>query len=469
MRASVPTPSQLGDELKQARLPDRRLKRRLGLLVESVAESPSSTLPTLCQTDAELEGAYRFLSNPRVQWRHVLAPHFQASAVRAKTAKALVVVHDSSMFHFGGKRQGLGRLDQSDGFLGHFSLSVDVDRLPFGLLSAEVIIRRAPNKAAPARRTKESQRWWRNIVASQRRLGAEGHRAIHAADREAASFEILSKMKRSGFRFVIRTQGNKLVDVPSLTDGTQLKMDECMAHREGRAFREVPLSARENRHAILAKTFPSRDARMASLRIRATQVTLRRPATAPPLAPETLNLNLVEVFEPQPPTGEEPIQWLLLTTEDIKSLEQLTAIVDIYRARWTIEEYFKALKTGCSYQERQLESAHALLNTLAVLAPVAWRLLLLRTVARTTPTAPATRLFSNDELSLLRTLSRRVALSDEPTIHQALLAIAGIGGHLKRNGDPGWLTLSRGYSTFLTAQLGWLAARRDSLNARSEM
>jgi IS4 transposase len=243
-----------------------------------------------------------------------------------------------------------------------------------------------------------------------------------------------------------------------------------MAHREGRVFREVPLSARDNSHNVLvAEIFPSRDARMASLRIRATQVILRRPSSAATSLPDTLKLNLVDVFEPEPPAGEEPIQWLLLTTEKIDSKDELAAIVDAYRARWTIEEYFKALKTGCAYQARQLESAHALFNTLAVFAPIAWRLLLLRSAARRAPAEPADKLFTTDELVLLRSLSKRVHLSESPTVHDALLAVAGIGGHLKRNGPPGWLTLARGYSTFLTAQLGWLAARQHSPPTRGAL
>ena len=126
--------------------------------------------------------------------------------------------------------------------------------------------------------------------------------------------------------------------------------------------------------------------------------------------------------------------------------------------RW-VREFFKSLKTGCAYEKRQLETQHALLNALAVLAPIVWRLLVLRQLARERPEAPASHLLTIEELKLLRALSKRVKLPDEPTLQDAMLAIAGIGGHLKRNGPPGWLTLGRGFNDFTMAYAGWLLAR----------
>lgn len=88
-------------------------------------------------------------------------------------------------------------------------------------------------------------------------------------------------------------------------------------------------------------------------------------------------------------------------------------------ARWTIEEYFKALKTGCQFERRQLESAHSLLNALAILAPVASRLLLLRHLARADPTAPASTALTAKQLEVLRAVSKR-PLSPRPNARDAM-------------------------------------------------
>jgi hypothetical protein len=187
---------------------------------------------------------------------------------------------------------------------------------------------------------------------------------------------------------------------------------------------------------------------MAQLHIRACSVSLPKPRER---RADPLILNVVDIFEPSPPEGESAIRWTLLTTEPIDTPEQRARVVDFYRARWRIEEFFKALKTGCAYEKRQLESEHALLNALALLTPLAWRPLLLRQLSREQPDAPATQLLNPDELKLLRAMSKRVNLPEDPTIQQAMLAIAGLGGHLKRNGPPGWLTLGRGFNDFLMA------------------
>ncbi len=123
---------------------------------------------------------------------------------------------------------------------------------------------------------------------------------------------------------------------------------------------------------------------------------------------------------------------------------------------WTVEEFFKALKTGCQYERRQLETADSLLNALAIFAPVAWRLLLLRHLARTEGSAPATAALTSSQLDVLRAVAKK-PLPVRPTARQAMLAVAALGGHLKSNGDPGWLVLGRGMHDLLLLELGWRA------------
>ena len=139
--------------------------------------------------------------------------------------------------------------------------------------------------------------------------------------------------------------------------------------------------------------------------------------------------------------------------------EDVERIVDIYRARWLIEEYFKALKTGCAIEKRQLESKHALLNALALFIPIAWRLMRLRTLARDQDTAPATSALTVTQVEVLVATSRK-KLPPQPTVREALMALAALGGHIKNNGEPGWLILGRVYDKLLTMETAWLAARR---------
>jgi len=95
---------------------------------------------------------------------------------------------------------------------------------------------------------------------------------------------------------------------------------------------------------------------------------------------------------------------------------------------------------------------------LAVFAPIAYRMLLIRSEARRTPDAPASEVISQDHIDVLRARGRR-KLSDSPTTREIYLAIAALGGHLKHNGDPGWSTLAYGLEKLETLTEGWIAAK----------
>jgi hypothetical protein len=171
-------------------------------------------------------------------------------------------------------------------------------------------------------------------------------------------------------------------------------------------------------------------------------------------------VNLVHVDEVDPPEGEVPVAWVLATTLPVDTPEQVSAVVDAYRARWLIEEWFKALKTGCAYEDRQLESLDTLLKAFALLAPVATRLLALRWLAHSAPDQPATAVLSPPELGFLRVLEgmRKRKLPPEPTVYDVMLAIAKLGGFLTSNKVPGWQVLGRGVEEFVLMYEGYRMA-----------
>jgi hypothetical protein len=143
----------------------------------------------------------------------------------------------------------------------------------------------------------------------------------------------------------------------------------------------------------------------------------------------------------------------------------VTGRIHIYRARWIVEEFFKALKTGCQFEKRQLESFHSLTNALALFLPLATRLLALRSAARSAPKAPCTAL-SERQIRLLRAHTAR-PIDARPTNEQACLALAELGGHLRSNGPPGWMILGRAFERLLILELGWIArenAQRDVID-----
>ena len=453
------------EEFVGAQLGDERLNRRLGRLADQLAERATESFPKALADESQLEAAYRFFGNSRVKPEAILEPHFVSSAKRASAQSSILVIHDTTEFEFGGtaEREGLGRLLRpGQGFFGHFSLAVEATptHAPLGLLGLESIFRHSA--AIPRRKRKkkhhlgESARWARAVESTQSRLAAPV-RAIHLMDREGDSFAILTALDEKGRDYVIRSNHDRvLVDVAE-----QAHLRAAARGTTPVIDREVSLSYRPVIPGPKGKRHPARDARIARLTFAATQVTLPRTSTAGGAGAKTLSVNVVHVLEPEPPPGEIPVEWFLLTSLPVKTRKQIAYVVDCYRARWIIEEYFKALKTGCQYERRQLTTSKRLLNALAVLAPVAWRLLLLRHLARHQPERPARDALTPSQVSVLRAVSK-TPLPGRPSVRDALLAIARLGGHLRSNGEPGWLVLGRGFHDLLLLERGWSArAKRE--------
>ncbi len=448
-------------ELSAADLGDERLNRRLGLLADQLAERSGESFPKALD-DAQLEAAYRFFGNDRVSPEAILAPHFRQSARRAAGYERVLVVHDTTQFDFPGnvKRKGLGRLIRAaaQGFFGHFSLALSADgaRVPLGLLALETVFRLVKSIGhknwTPAKSRGERARWLNCIDDAEAVLGGRT-KAIHVMDREADSYALLASLVEHEREFVVR----------SFQDRVLVGHDEDRLREVARAARpslrrEVPLSPRPRIPGPKGERHPARRFRLAKLSIAAAAVELPRTSGGGKTESDTIKLNIIHVFEKKPPTGEPAVEWFLLTNLPIDTPEAIAFAVDCYRARWVIEEFFKALKTGCQYESRQLESAESLLNALAIFAPIAWRLLLLRHLARSDAKAPATAALTAKQLQVLRAVAKK-PLSARPTTRDAMLAIAALGGHLKSDGDPGWLVLGRGMHDLLLLELGWRATR----------
>ena len=443
-------------ELLGAGLTDARQRKRLSQIAERMAAEPQKGLPQMFRDASQLEAAYRFFSNERVEASMMLAAHGEETRQRAAQASRVVVAHDTTEFAFGGERKSLGRLTgKSRGFLAHFALAIDgATGMPFGVVHCEPVVRGEERKhrqhAGPDDETNEALRWARGAAAVHAMLPG----AVQVMDREADSYALLESMLVRRQDFVVRLSHRE-----RRAEGGPI--GELATAATVAAEREVLLSPRKQQNRKDSVRYPTRRARLARLQISATRADLLRGQRLPANYSPRLVVNVVRVVEPHPPPSDEPVEWLLYTSLPIDTPEQILAVVDAYRKRWLIEEFFKALKTGCALEKRQLESVHALLNVLAVSVPIAWHLLRLRTLARVDPDAPAGSLLTHAQMHCLRAelpSSGRHALSDHPTARQVLLGIARLGGHLSNNGDPGWLVIGRGYQDLLMLERGFLLA-----------
>jgi len=286
--------------------------------------------------------------------------------------------------------------------------------------------RKQESRAQLLRRPRESQRW--AAVLEQTDGPPPNCRWIYTADRESDFYEPIERCQRRGADFVIRAcQEHRLVgELPYLS--------QALAAAPVRGHMEVPLRSR-----------PGQAARTAKVEVRTAAVIYKGPYRPGGYRPD-LPLNVVEVREKNAPEGLEPLHWILLTSLPCKSWAEVQRVIGYYTARWWVEEYHKALKTGAEVEASQLQRAYRLESLVAILAIVALRLLNTKHLARARPDERVDpKVFGKEALELL---ARKVGQPKGGWTQRELIrAMARLGGFIGRrcDGEPGWQTIWRGW------------------------
>ena len=460
-------------EFEALDLGDARLNERGERVAASWANSPEMSLPQALRSSAEIEGGYRFLNNERVKSDALAAPHIRESwrrAVESNSAGWVLSVEDTTELRFGGaaEREGLGSLmNEGQGFFGHIALLACLvptgesggTPIPLGVGGSELLVRaRAPKlgadkptkKAHDRRRhfaeDNEALRWDRVAEEVDESAKEAGISVVHIADREGDKYAWLADLTARGSRFVVRQTYNRKL-AKGKREQTSYVNDLLAASLTVLATRSVRFESATTSGGRRRRE-NAREGRETELEVRAVTATFARPDVCRSDARQ-VTLNIVQVRELDAPEGDEPIEWRLMTSEPITSAEDVLRVVDAYRSRWLIEEFFKAIKTGCHYEHLQFQTLHALQNALALCLALSWHLLLLRTVGRDAPETPASAVVTQQQLKLLTSIAAienpwTVKLPPNPTARDVCFAIARMGGHMKHNGPPGWLTLARG-------------------------
>jgi len=440
-----------------ARLPDARLNGRLVQVASTLAAKPLDSIPKASRNWSEAKAIYRFVENRRVTVKNLQEPVAEATARRCADYKAVVVVQDTTGVAFpkANVTEGLGPIVPEPrttvGMYVHSTLAVREDGLALGLFDVNCWCRQPPDKEADAKEQrkrpigeKESWKWIRGVRAARKAIRGQvpppdRPRLIHVMDREGDVYEVLAEIVDAGEGAVIRCNQNRRVE----------RMDGSIdsAHEAVRA------SA-----VVLTKTLdvprkPGHPKRKATVEIRRCAVRIQPPHDRRKDW-AALDLTLVEVWEPEPPEGVEPLHWRLWTTEPTETIDEVHRVVEIYRLRWRVEDYHLVLKSGCRVEELQFETVERLQKMILIYGPIAVRILQLRDGARREPDAPCTVVLSDLEWRTLCTYIDRKPPSANrapPSLRQAVLWIGRLGGHLnrKRDGMPGVRTLWQGWRDLL--------------------
>jgi hypothetical protein len=446
-------------ELQGIELGDKRLNKRSEQVIEALAADPQASVNAACEGWSDTLAAYRFFDNENVTPEQILRPHLQATRRRMREHPVVLIVQDTSELDLTDHPpEDAGCLNKEDrfGVYDHTHLAVTPQRLPLGVVGAEQFDRTAESLGKTDERTtlpieeKESFRWLVGYrLASQLADECPETQIVSVADREADIYDIFVEAAEhaTAADFVIR----------SLRDRSIPERDPASGGAAYRKVRDevVGSKLRTTRSIDLPQT-PKRAARRAELEIRAIEVKVKPPHARPHLPSVTYNVVLVD--EVNGPGDSTDVSWLLITSLPINTAEEILLVLDYYAARWSIEVFFRTLKTGCRVEEIQLERMDRFKNCLAFYKIIAWRIMFLTHLGRECPSLPCTAVFAESEWkSVWRVTTKKELPLEPPTLSEFVPLLAELGGYNNRRTEspPGPQTIWTGIRRMTDFAIAW--------------
>lgn len=453
---------------------DKRLEQRFATILSDLSERPTASLSAACGGYAELYAAYRFFNNKKVTFENVLAPHIESSLARMREHPVVILAQDTTEIDLTRPQQqvqGAGTLDGNSrfGLFLHPLLAFTPEGTPLGLSYAEAWTRSdKPKQEDESQKRngnelkripieeKESYRW----VESYRQgclTAAElpDTQTVVVADSEADIYELLQESQQEPRQadWIVRACQNRALKKENDPDAQAENRLRERVMANDVLFTQV-ITVRGRQAKVSCETRgrrQPRESRVAEVEVRAGQVTLR-PPWRPDRKLQPVTVNVVLVSEINPPAGDTPVEWMLLTSLPVGGVEQARTVVQYYCVRWMSEVYFRTLKSGCRVEARRFEHIDRVLPCLAVYMIVAWRTLYVCHLGREFPEISCEAVFEPAEWkSVYKVIHKKPAPQEPPTLQEMVRTVAQLGGYVNRprSDEPGpqtvWLGLQRAY------------------------
>ena len=428
-------------EFGEADLGDARLAQRLVALARRLACSPQGSFPQSLKA-AELKAAYRFFDNAQVDTNGILAPHIEQTLNRMSRVPVVLAVQDTTEFNLSHlpatEGLGYGSGKNPRGFMMHSLLAVTPEGLPLGVLGMKTWARaeeergRKHHRKARPIAEKESIKWIEGIehlVALKARCAAT--RLVGVGDRESDLYELFATERPDGVDWLIRAACNR-----------------CVRHTQEYLWEAVQANAPLGNTDLLVPARGNMPQRTAHLTLRCAAVRMRPPRARSSHLTE-VNVFAIHAIEDMPPRGVEPLEWMLLSSVPTTTLDEVLERLAWYARRWTIETWHRVLKSGCRIEARQFGTLERFVRATALFAVIAWRILYATLLARASPDLCSEVLLQPFEWQALYCHTHRTTQLPKrtPSLQQAILWIAMLGGYLNRKHDrpPGPTVIWRGF------------------------
>jgi IS4 transposase len=413
---------------------DKRRNKRLIKVAEQFGKQPMASIPAACGGWGDTAAAYRLFGNDHCDWRQIIESHAQCSMQRMAGRPVVLCLQDTTELDFNGQDiKGMGPLsyEAQRGMYLHPTYAVSPEREPLGVLDAWMWAREFKDETGQRKGMNESVRWIEGYERlAERAAEIPETRLVQVGDRESDFLALMQRAQALGWPvdLLVRVQHNRV-----LPDVTQRLWEEVDASE---VLGEIgfTLGARDGH-----KARPVRQ----EIRLKRVKIKLGHDEDC------ALWMTCLVAREINPPKGEDPVCWRLLTNREATSLEQAIELIEWYRARWEIEMFFHVLKNGCKVEALQLSSVPRIERALALFMVVSWRIARLMRLGRTCPDLPAALMFDTEEIQAAYVLNKKPMPKIEPSLNTMIRMIAMLGGFLARKGDgePGvktiWLGLQR--------------------------
>jgi hypothetical protein len=427
---------------------------------------PGSCIRQLAQHDRAREIQFtRFLRNDAVTAEEIAAQAAERTAERAR-GRDVVVAQDTSELSLGGHRakaNGYGPIGKGGalrGLLLHAALAVDASNGGvIGLVEAKLWNRtggKAKHRRSRTTKEKESQRWLDSTRRAAEAL-KEAASITAVSDRESDIYEHFA-FRPSGAHLIVRACQNRRIEM----DDEEQQIDLLFSHIDS-----LPEAGRLNVNIPAA---PGRKARSSELVVRFSSVTLRRPLHGGSDLPETVKLTMVDIRETSTPEGGKPIHWRLLTTHAVTNIAEARRIVELYRMRWVVEEYFHTQKTGgFDIEAADISDPEVMIRFAAAVAVAAVSVMQLVKAREGTTSQNLLETFRPADQPIIEAVSVKLEGKTERqknphpkgSLAFAAWVMARLGGWDGYYGKPGPKTMRLGLEAFQSIKFGATLGLRD--------
>ena len=401
--------------------------------------TPDGRITKTFRNPADREAAFRFLEAGTVSRREIGEAAGRAAARRSSAYPWVFVPGDGSSLKItdGKGTKGLGlvgaRKKEATGLQVMSAIAVAPDGTPLGLCAQEYWARKERSTRKSAKKDtrsvgeKETRYWLKLMDATREQFSKDAPRTRpwfqldRGADAGIVMCDAIWASEKSWVT-IRAAYDRRLVDAEG-------------GHLWERLEAQEPAGA----YVLDVPGDEHRTARQAHMQLRHCAISVGVHIPGLGSAPVPMQAVLARE-EGTAPAGEAALEWMLLTTYPVGSVEEAQLVVLGYSLRWRVEQFHKTWKTGaCRVEETQLRETDRILVWATILACVAMRIQRLTYIARSTPDVPATVELAPVEIEatiLLRKPSG-VKRKDVPTLGQVVRWIADLGGYTgKSSGGP---------------------------------